>query len=495
MATRDTYTKVHEDWKDKPDKTTPVFAEDLEHIEQGIKDAADKRALKEIYNDKYMNMQTYENSEIKVTGTGSLVHGAGSCAPNANSYAGGQELKNTGTNSHAEGSWNTINGGQSVHVEGGTGTVSGSDYAHLEGRNNKCSESEAAHLEGASNTATNSNNAHLEGRENKLNGNNEGAHIEGQFNNVYPTGDACKATGIHVEGGSNEGRGNYSHIEGYYNKEYAPTNSYYNYNHLEGSYNELYTKGDTSHIEGYRNKAGSSSKQADSYMHMEGNGNVSYGKASHIEGCGNTEGAENENGSNYCNHVEGGSNVLSGSNSYVHMSGYYNKSNGANIGAVYGYNNILSGEYCFVAGKCNERDNRNQYAFIVGGGTSDSDRKNIHTLDWAGNANYAGDVTNGAGVSMNSLKSAVDNLETVAKGGAIAKVFDTKEDLDTWLAVDGNPDTLSVGQNIYIAATGTPDYWWDGTGLQILETDKVEIESMTYDETMAILNATAEEVA
>ena len=55
MTTRDTYTKVHEDWKDKPDKTTPVFAEDLEHIEQGIKDAADKRALKEIYGDNGLN--------------------------------------------------------------------------------------------------------------------------------------------------------------------------------------------------------------------------------------------------------------------------------------------------------------------------------------------------------------------------------------------------------------------------------------------------------
>lgn len=31
-------------------------------------------------------------------------------------------------------------------------------------------------------------------------------------------------------------------------------------------------------------------------------------------------------------------------------------------------------------------------AHIVGGGTSDTDRKNIHTLDWAGNAWFAGEV-------------------------------------------------------------------------------------------------------
>lgn len=103
-------------------------------------------------------------------------------------------------------------------------------------------------------------------------------------------------------------------------------------------------------------------------------------------------------------------------------------------------------------------------------------------------------MTNGVGVSLNSLKSAVDSLATVAEGGAIAKAFDTKAELDEWLAMEGKAETLKVGQNIYIAETGTPDYWWDGTRLQVLETEKVEIESMTYEETMAILNATAEGV-
>lgn len=115
--------------------------------------------------------------------------------------------------------------------------------------------------------------------------------------------------------------------------------------------------------------------------------------------------------------------------------------------------------------------------------------KSIHALDWQGNAKFAGDVTNGAGISLNSLKSAIDNMEVIAAGGSIAKVFDTKADLDAWLLVEGNPETLKVGQNIYIADIGTPDYWWDGKELQILETDKVTIETMTYDETMAILNA------
>lgn len=165
----------------------------------------------------------------------------------------------------------------------------------------------------------------------------------------------------------------------------------------------------------------------------------------------------------------------------------------ANNSFVSGSGTIANGSEQHVTGRYNVGDN-GTYAHIVGGGRYEEDRKNIHTLDWTGNAYFAGDVTNGTGVSLNSLKSDIDNMEAIAEGGSIAKVFDTKADLDAWLAVEGNAETLKVGQNIYIKAKDTPDYWWDGTGLQVLETDKVEIESMTYDETMAILNATAEEV-
>ena len=44
MATRDTYTK--QTWENLPSEETPLSAERLAHIEHGIKDAADKRALK-----------------------------------------------------------------------------------------------------------------------------------------------------------------------------------------------------------------------------------------------------------------------------------------------------------------------------------------------------------------------------------------------------------------------------------------------------------------
>lgn len=68
------------------------------------------------------------------------------------------------------------------------------------------------------------------------------------------------------------------------------------------------------------------------------------------------------------------------------------------------------------------------------------------------------------------------NTDTLISGAQTkALVFDTKTDLDTWLLDDENKAMLKTGQNIYIKAADTPDYWWDGTELQILETEKVSL--------------------
>lgn len=266
-------------------------------------------------------------------------------------------------------------------------------------------------------------------------------------------------------------------INGYDNNANGSENS------INGSGNTV-TNGSANSVSGMNNT-------------VSGSGNCVNGMDNTLTQSGgiNISGSQNEVANASYSHISGANNKLkegSGSRYAVFMHGAMNECRGSSVGAVFGGGNILHGDAQFVAGQYNAEDTSK--AFILGGGTSDTDRKNIHMVDWAGNAYYAGDITNGAGVSLNSLKSAVDNLSDIAAGGTIAKVFDTKADLDAWLAVEGNPETLVVGQNIYIKATNTPDYWWDGTGLQVLETDKVEIESMTYDETMAVLNATAEGV-
>lgn len=434
MATRGTYTKVHEDWKNRPDKATPVYAEDMEHIEQGIKDAADKRALKDIYDDTAINLGRKAGTTV---GAYSTAEGYYTTASGSECHAAGIGTQATNSADHAEGYYTAASGGNS----------------HAEGESTQASEK----------------NSHAEGYESKALG--KQCHAEGYS---CIAGDSALKYHAHAEGYQTKAVGNASHSEG------EQTIASGDYSHAEGSNT---TAGSSySHAEGYRTLSGGAKS------HSEGDSAYAIGDSSHAEG-------DNSKAMGVASHTEGFHTQAGESSSATgaHAEGMWTKALGAYSHAE-GYYTEARGVAQHVSGKYNAQDG-GQYAVIVGGGMSESERKNIHTLDWTGNAYYAGDVRNGAGVSLNSLKSAVDNLSDIAAGGTVAKVFDTKADLDAWLAVEGNAETLVVGQDIYIEEKKTPDYWWDGTGLQVLETDKVEIESMTYDETMAILNATAEEVA
>lgn len=98
--------------------------------------------------------------------------------------------------------------------------------------------------------------------------------------------------------------------------------------------------------------------------------------------------------------------------------------------------------------------------------------------------NDSGFITN----SSNDLANYYTKTETeglVSGSAEKAKVFDTKSDLDTWIAAEGNTNTLKVGQNIYIKDKNTPDYWWDGTQLQPLETEKVNLDGYVTSEQLS----------
>ena len=69
----------------------------------------------------------------------------------------------------------------------------------------------------------------------------------------------------------------------------------------------------------------------------------------------------------------------------------------------------------------------------------------------------------------------MDEVEAVAKGRATGYVFDTLADLDAWLSDTANTEKLVLGDNLYIRATDVPDYWWDGSAKQLLETQKVDL--------------------
>lgn len=73
------------------------------------------------------------------------------------------------------------------------------------------------------------------------------------------------------------------------------------------------------------------------------------------------------------------------------------------------------------------------------------------------------------------IDSQMDELESIAKGRATGYVFNTLADLEAWLSDSANTANLVLGDNLYIRATNVPDYWWDGTSKQELETQKVDL--------------------
>lgn len=76
--------------------------------------------------------------------------------------------------------------------------------------------------------------------------------------------------------------------------------------------------------------------------------------------------------------------------SYAHAQNEGTNAAGAGSSAE-GLHTIANGAYQHVQGKYNISDTNN-YAHIVGNGTDSNNRSNAHTLDWSGNAWFAGDL-------------------------------------------------------------------------------------------------------
>lgn len=88
------------------------------------------------------------------------------------------------------------------------------------------------------------------------------------------------------------------------------------------------------------------------------------------------------------------------------------------------------------------------------------------------------------------IKEGVAEAKSIAEGKSRAKVFDTKADMEAWLAVEDNIKTLHIGDNFYIVALDTPDYWWDGTKTCELEGAKVDLSGFIKDTATAANDTT-----
>lgn len=104
---------------------------------------------------------------------------------------------------------------------------------------------------------------------------------------------------------------------------------------------------------------------------------------------------------------------------------------------------------------------------------------------------YLGNSIHGTYAKKNELTA----VEAIAKGRATGYVFDTKADMDAWLANSENTESLVLGDNFYIIDTDVPDYWWDGSSAQQLETQKVDLTEYAKTEDVANLQEQVDENA
>ena len=166
-------------------------------------------------------------------------------------------------------------------------------------------------------------------------------------------------------------------------------------------------QGGTGNMWGYVRAGAQEGSTIGSLATAEGRETIASGYCSHAEG-------------NYCeatgtgSHAEGQNTEASGT--AAHSEGEGTEA-GGNFSHAEGEKTVASGKWQHVQGKYNIEDTTDTYAHIVGNGESNSARSNAHTLDWDGNAWFAGDVTvtdgSGNSISVLSLINRINELETM----------------------------------------------------------------------------------
>ena len=177
----------------------------------------------------------------------------------------------------------------------------------------------------------------------------------------------------HAEGEQTEATREAAHAEGY--KTYANGN----YSHAEGKSTEATGQG--SHTEGYNENYSASVSARGAGSHIEGYASTStavYAQNSGIHIEGYTSNSVTRWGYGKGAHIEGWNTLTNPGTDAAHVEGYYT---------------IADAAYHHIEGKYNLQDGDAMYQHIAGNGTS-SGRSNSHTLDWQGNAVFAGTVSN-----------------------------------------------------------------------------------------------------
>ena len=368
------------------------------------------------YNDNYAKVISVDKDNKTVSLSKTLSSSAldasvwiPHCAFGKASHAEGLNTTASGDGSHAEGE-HSVAGGSASHAEGNDTTASG-DYSHAEGLGTTASK-QSSHAEGELTTASGLY-SHAEGYMTKAIGDRSHAECCGSsFAKLTISGDANATTYTIISVSMLESEDiNVGHIiqcgENYAKiTAYNPTASTITVDKTL-SVNEALANtvvsvcdgvayGNSSHAEGDRTTASGVISHAEGqktiasywYSHAEGQLTTASGMASHAEGSNTKASGDYSHAEGYMttaskrySHAEGSGTTASGDQSHAEGLGVTARRRSQHA----------QGEYNILDTIGND-SNRGTYAHIVGNGTADNARSNAHTLDWSGNAWFAGDV-------------------------------------------------------------------------------------------------------
>jgi hypothetical protein len=331
----------------------------------------------------------YQDDKIDLGGSSSKQHGVYSASIGTETLASGRNSIAVGDAAHAEGLNSSSFGNgtyakaESSHVEGqGTIATDNAKYAHAEGWATKAS-GVAAHAEGYDNRAE-TDYSHAEGQKTVASGlrghaegmytsaSGENSHAEGYFTSANGKNSHAEGQSILVLGGDDisdalQANGAAAHAEG------CATKAYGDYSHAEG--NKTEATGDSSHAEGGRTNANGT------YAHAEGWITKAAGYASHAEGMYSIAAGD-------YSHAEGNNTEATGVSSHA---GGYESSASAPHSFCHGRGLRTVGiEPQAAFGRFNETNSA--MLFSIGNGSSNTDRKNIFSIDKFGTMTFNSNV-------------------------------------------------------------------------------------------------------
>lgn len=441
-----------------------------------------------------------EGNGTLASGTNSHAEGGSSVASYYDAHAEGSSTKATEEAAHAEG-YGSVASGYTSHAEGSLTFASGSS-SHTEGFNTvargNCSHAEGectvtSYVELTSKADTASNKIYIfedgsdlavgkaivfddkvaiitnvdETTSEVTVDNGFGEYLDHEYVDVL-SGPIATGYGAHAEGTSTMVTGDYAHGEGSGSKASGQ------YSHAEGQMSTA--SGVSSHAEGTATIASAFSAHAEGTAttasgagaHSEGTGTTASGPYAHTEGAGtqasgsmaHAEGSGSV-ASGYNAHAEGNGTIASGVN--AHASGQFNLDDTLDnwnewvAGTSYSVGDRVkvtsegvantficktaNSDNVFDYSKWTNRYGRKNFATIVGNGEDNSHRSNAHTVDWDGNAEYAGDVKANACGGQNPI-SLIDVATALNKEIAVQSNQPSSSENKLWINPTGSGEIV-----------------------------------------------------